>query len=254
MAKGIESGGENRQTRCVAARAAAHQRLPLAPFTVPCALKFRHNFHEESSPADFSRKSESPMPDAGSDITVLLRAYSAGDPGVLDRILPLVYEQLRGLAHQYMRRERPGHTLHTTDLVHEAYLQMARADTSFEDRAHFMAIAAMTMRHILVNHAKASQRVKRGGPRAGLETISIEEALLVQTELDLPVGILDLNEALDRLAQQDERMAKVVEMHYFGGMSYDESAAALMVSARTVNRDLRFAKAWLRQTLTAAQA
>jgi RNA polymerase sigma factor (TIGR02999 family) len=114
--------------------------------------------------------------------------------------MPLVYEQFRGRARQYMRRERPDHMLYTTDLVPEAYLQMARNDTSFEDCAHFMAIAAMTMRHILVNHAKAAQRVKRGGLKKVLATINVDEALLVQSD---PADILDLNEALDRFAQRE---------------------------------------------------
>jgi RNA polymerase sigma factor (TIGR02999 family) len=191
------------------------------------------------------------MAEAAHDITALLHAYSAGDPALLDRIMPLVYDQLHALARQYMHRERPGHTLRTTALVHEAYLHMAGSETSFEDRAHFLAIAATTMRHILVNHAKAAQRIKRGGPGNGFTAINIEDVLSVQAD---PADILDLNEALDRLARRDERMARVVEMHYFGGLSYDESATVLAVSARTVNRELRLAKAWLRKALVVESA
>lgn len=190
------------------------------------------------------------MPDAGSDITALLRARSAGDRDAVDLITPLVYAQLHELAAQYMRRERPGHTLRTTALVHEAYLRLVSSDVSFQDRAHFLAIAATTMRHILIDHARTAHSSKRGGGAAKivLESNETAEALLVQSA---PEAILDLNRALEQLARQDERKAKLLEMYYFGGLSCDESAAVLMVSVATVNRDLRIARAWLQQTLTA---
>ena len=192
------------------------------------------------------------MPDPGPDITALLHARGTGDVDAIDRIMPLVYAQLHGLAAQYMRREHKGHTLRTTALVHEAYLRLVSSDISFQDRAHFLAIAATTMRRILVDHARASHSIKRGSgaTKITLDTESEAMALLVQTA---PDEILDLNRALDRLAQQDERKAKLLEMYYFGGLSCDESAIVLAVSVTTVNRDLKMARAWLQQALRTAQ-
>lgn len=159
----------------------------------------------------------------------------------LEKLAPLVYEELRRLARHYMGRQRPGHTLQATALVNEAYLRLAGQERpNFANRSHFLAVAAMAMRQILVDHAKASHRYKRGG---GASEIKIDEAALL---LPQPAReILDLNEALERLAKFDSRKAQVVEMKYFGGLKQDEIADVLKVSTVTVRRDWVFSKAWL---------
>lgn len=181
--------------------------------------------------------------------TVLLQAWRGGDRGALDRLLPAVYEELASLAHRALRAERPDHTLQTRALVHEAYLRLIDADIPFQDRAHFMAVAARTMRRVLVDHARARVRDKRGG---GALRIDLDQA-----ELPAPgqgLDILDLHAALERLAAFDERKSSIVELHFFGGLSYDETAAAVGISAATVDRELRLAKAWLRVELGHASA
>jgi RNA polymerase sigma factor (TIGR02999 family) len=175
-------------------------------------------------------------------VTALLRAWRAGDRGALDRLIPLVHDELHRLALGYMRGERPDHTLQATALVNEAYLKLVRADVDWRDRAHFFAVAATTMRRILVDHARTKGRVKRGGV-----AVSLEESVLVAP--DREAELLAIDEALTRLAGNDERAARVVELHYFGGLTYDEIAEALGISAATVDRDLRFAKAWLYREL-----
>lgn len=176
--------------------------------------------------------------------TMLLQAWRGGDRDALDRLLPVVYEELSGLAHRALRGERPDHTLQTRALVHEAYLRLVDADVPFQDRAHFMAVAARTMRRILVDHARARVRDKRGGGALRID--------LDQVELPAPgqgLDVLDLHHALERLAAFDERKSSIVELHFFGGLSYDETAAAVGVSAATIDRELRLAKAWLRVDL-----
>lgn len=173
-------------------------------------------------------------------VTQLLAAWRAGDTGHLDRLLPLVYAELHQLAQRQMRSERPGHTLQATALVHEAFLRLSGADVPWQDRVHFFALAANTMRRVLVDHAKARRRGKRGG---GAAHVPLEEALHVREASSDDVEALD--EALERLAARDARKARVVELHYFAGLNYDEIAEALSISAATVDRDLRFAKAWL---------
>jgi RNA polymerase sigma factor (TIGR02999 family) len=173
--------------------------------------------------------------------TRLLQAWRGGDRAALDRLLPVVYDELAGLAHHVLRAERSDHTLQTRALVHEAYIRLVDADISFQDRAHFMAIAARTMRRILVDYARSRIRQKRGG---GAVRIDIDK-------VDLPapdggIGILLLHDALERLASFDARKAEIVELHFFGGLTYDETAAALGLSAATVDRELRMAKAWLK--------
>ncbi|MEZ4415355.1 MAG: sigma-70 family RNA polymerase sigma factor [Gemmatimonadota bacterium] len=179
------------------------------------------------------------------EATRLFAAWRSGDEASLERLLPLIYEELRRLAGRYMRSERPDHTLQPTALVNEAYLRLLDADLSFTDRAHFFRIAAQVMRRILVDHARLKQAEKRGGK--GAVAVTLDEGLLVHDTA--PQVILDIDEALARLAQQDERKAKVVELFYFGGLSYDESAEALGISPATVHRDLQFAKAWLYREL-----
>lgn len=176
--------------------------------------------------------------------TLLLQAWCGGDRAALDRLLPVVYDELSGLAHRALRSERPDHTLQTRALVHEAYLRLLDADVTFQNRAHFMAIAARTMRRILVDHARARLRDKRGGgaPRVALHDVDLPTP---QQHMD----VLDLHDALDRLAAFDARKASIVELHFFGGLSYDETAEAVGVSAATVDRELRLAKAWLRVDL-----
>ena len=166
----------------------------------------------------------------------------------LDEVAPLVYEELRRLAHSYMSGERPGHTLQTTALVNEAYLRMAeRTKPHWQDRTHFFAGAARMMRHILVDHARRRQRGKRGGGAINVELN--EAAALVEEQAE---RMVDLNEALERLAQLDPRASQVVELKYFGGMNYDEIAEVLSVSAITIRRDWEFAKAWLNKELSKA--
>jgi len=175
---------------------------------------------------------------------MLLLAWRGGDRAALDQLLPAVYEELAALAHRALRAERPDHTLQTRALVHEAYLRLVDADISFQDRAHFMAVAARTMRRILVDHARARRRDKRGGNaiRIGLDKVDLPAP-------DQRLDILDLHEALERLATFDSRKSAIVELHFFGGLSYDETAEAVGVSPATVDRELRMAKAWLRVEL-----
>jgi RNA polymerase sigma factor (TIGR02999 family) len=165
----------------------------------------------------------------------------------MDELMPLVYHQLRALASRYMRLERTGHTLGPTALVHEAYLKLLSSETPWEDRVHFMAIAAITMRRILVDHARANRRGKRG---SGADRVALDDVVLLQPPMSL--DILALDDAMNRLSLQDARKAKLIELSYFGGMNCEEAAAVLEVSTATVNRDLKMAKAWLRQELSGA--
>jgi RNA polymerase sigma factor (TIGR02999 family) len=180
-------------------------------------------------------------PAAAQEVTQLLADWSRGDQAALEKLTPLVYEELRRLAHHYMERQRPGHTLQTTALVNEAYLRLAdQSRPSFKNRSHFLAIAAKAMRQILVDHARAQRRQKRGG---GAGKVALEEAALISPEQ--PTAILDLNDALERLATVDFRKAHIVELKYFGGLTQDEIAEVLKISAVTVRRDWVFARAWL---------
>src|SRR5881394_821964 len=174
-------------------------------------------------------------------VTDLLTQWSQGDDAALAELTPLVYGELRRLAHRQMGGERPDHTLQTTALVNEAYLRLAdHAKLNLQSRAHFFAVAARAMRHILVNYAKSYRSQKRGG---GTIKVDLDEAALVS--LEESKEIVDLHEALERLATLDARKAQVVELKYFGGLNYDEMAKVLKISAVTVRRDWRFAKAWL---------
>ena len=187
------------------------------------------------------------MPEPASQITSLLRAWHSGDSNAMDELMPLVYHQLRTLASRYMRQERAGHTLGPTALVHEAYLKLLSSETPWEDRVHFMAIAAITMRRILVDHARANHRNKRG---SGADKVALDDIVLLQPPMNL--DILALDDAMNRLSVQDARKAKLIELSYFGGMNCEEAAAVLEVSTATVNRDLKLAKAWLRHELSSA--
>lgn len=181
------------------------------------------------------------------DITDLLLAWRAGDRRALDALLPLVYEELRHIAHRQLGRERPEHTLGTTALVHEAYLKLVdQTRAQWTDRAHFFAVAARAMRRILVDYARRHRALKRGGP---LVRVSLGDATaLAEQRSDV---LLALDEALGRLAELDERLSRVVECRFFAGLSEEETAEALDVTARTVRRDWVKAKGWLQAALHA---
>lgn len=176
------------------------------------------------------------------DPTRLLHETSDGSPEAADRLLALVYEELRARAEQYLRRERPDHTLQATDLVHEAYLRLVDQDRcEWRNRAHFMAIASLAMRRVLVDHARRRNSAKRFG---GAVRLTLDSALAVGSE-DSDTTMLALDQALDKLGRRHPEIARVVEMRYFGGLTHDESACVLGVSARTVSRHWEFAQAWL---------
>ena len=183
------------------------------------------------------------------DVTRLLLDWRAGDQGALAELLPLVEHTLHQIAARQMRGERPGHTLQATVLVNDAYLKLVDASVSWQNRAHFLAVAARIMRNILIDHAKARRRDKRGG---GNVRVTLNEADIAIT--DTEPDILDLEDALARLGAFDERKANVVEMNFYGGMTYDEIAEILGISPATVDRELRMAKAWLYRDLKDAGA
>ena len=184
----------------------------------------------------------------GTDVTSLLLAWRSGDRDALDGLMAVVYRQLHMLAVGYMSRERPDHTLSATALVHEVYLKLLSANVHLQDRAHFLAVSASIMRRILIDRARGMQRVKRGsgGQKLSLQTVESMSALLIYTN---PEEVLFLDQALHRLQQQDARKARLMEMVYFGGLNCDEAALVLEVSVATVNRDLKMAKAWMKQEL-----
>jgi RNA polymerase sigma factor (TIGR02999 family) len=180
-------------------------------------------------------------PPSPQEVTQLLAVWSQGDGAALTKLTPLVYEELRRLAHYHMGGQRPDHTLQTTALVNEAYLRLAdQTNPNWQNRAHFFAVAARAMRQILVNYAKSYGTQKRGG---GVLKVELDEAAIVSPQQARE--IVDLHEALERLATLDSRKAEVVELKYFGGLNYDEMAEVLKISPVTVRRDWRFAKAWL---------
>jgi RNA polymerase sigma factor (TIGR02999 family) len=174
-------------------------------------------------------------------VTQLLQQWSKGDDAALAELTPLIYDELRRLAHHYMKGERPDHTLQTTALVNEAYLRLAdQTNPNWQSRAHFFAVAARAMRRILVSYARSNRAQKRGGGGARVE---LDEAAIMSPEQSNE--IVDVHEALERLGTLDSRKARVVELKYFGGLNYDEMAEVLKISPVTVRRDWRFAKAWL---------
>jgi RNA polymerase sigma factor (TIGR02999 family) len=180
-------------------------------------------------------------------VTNLLAAWSGGDRAALERLMPLVERELHLLASRYLRRERPGHTLQTTALVHEAYLRLVdQRDVRWQNRAHFFGIAAQMMRRILVDHARRIAYARRGG---GAAKVSLDEACVVSAERAAELVALD--DALLALARLDERKCRVVELRYFGGLSVEETAEVLGVSTDTVGRDWRAARAFLRRELEA---
>jgi RNA polymerase sigma factor (TIGR02999 family) len=176
-----------------------------------------------------------------SGITQLLRAWGDGDQSALEHLTPIVYKELRRLAHRHMSRENESHTLQTTALIHEAYLRLVDFESvQWQDRAHFFAVCSRLMRRILVDAARERGALKRGGNE---RKMSLEEGLIVSA--DAPKQLLDLEEALTKLAQEDPRKGDVVEMKFFGGLKFKEIAEVLKVSPDTVKRDWNMARAWL---------
>jgi len=178
-------------------------------------------------------------------VTQLLADWSSGDQAALDALMPLVYDELRRLARNYMRRERPGHTLATTGLVHEAYLRLVDQNVNWQNRAHFFGVAAQMMRRVLIDHAKSNQRAKRGG---GAVKISLEEPILLSEAPGMDLVALD--EALTRLEKMDPQRGRIVELRFFAGLSNEEAAEVLAVSPATVQRQWAGARAWLYHELS----
>lgn len=178
-------------------------------------------------------------------VTELLADWSKGDQEALNKLIPLVYDELHKLASRYLRRERPDHTLQTTAVVHEAYLKLVnQRDANFENRLHFFAVAAQIMRRILVDYARRHHASKRGGD---LYKLSLDEALVTSEEKG--ADLLALDEALERLAAIDERQSRVVELRVFAGLTLEETAQALNLSPSTVRREWSMAKAWLHKEI-----
>lgn len=178
--------------------------------------------------------------DTSQNVTELLKAWRAGDNDALEQLIPLVYEELHRLAARYMRKEYAGHTLQTTALVNEAYCRLIDQRESWQNRAHFYGIAAQLMRRILVDHAKGRLRSKRGG---GAQKISLNETALIDQSQSSE--LIQLDEALQHLAQIDPKKSRIVELKFFGGLTMDEIAEVEKLSLRTTEREWRKAKAWL---------
>jgi RNA polymerase sigma-70 factor (ECF subfamily) len=182
-------------------------------------------------------KATMPVP---ANFTQLLTEWRSGHPQALDRLTPLVYDELRRLARNYMRAERGSHTLQATAVVHEAFLRLIQANVALQDRGHFFALASRLMRRVLVDHAKSRSRMKRNSGARDL----VEEGS-VETPPPMDFDVVALDDALEGLQQLEPRLAQVIELHYFGGLTYDQIAAAVGASAATVHRDIRLARAWL---------
>jgi RNA polymerase sigma factor (TIGR02999 family) len=186
-------------------------------------------------------------PAAGSDVTGLLRAWRDGGRESLDRLMPILEQELRRMAARCMRRERANHTLQATALVNEAYLRLADVErVHWRDRVHFFAVAARMMRRVLVDHARSRGYAKRGG---GVAALRFDDALAVPPDRD--ANLIELDDALCELERHDSRKAKVVELRFFAGLSVEETAVALEVSPQTVLRDWSFAKCWLMREMRA---
>jgi RNA polymerase sigma factor (TIGR02999 family) len=191
---------------------------------------------------------EGSRPSSTEQISELLAAWAGQDSGARDRLVPLVYDELRRLAHYYMRGERAGHTLQTTALVNEMYLRLAGLDRmQWRDRAHFMAMVATLMRRVLVEHARANARDKRGG-NAVITTLDGKQVAAPGGSVD----VLALDRALDQLAALDPLQSQIVQMRFFGGLTVDETAEVLCTSASTVKREWTMARAWLHHQLSGA--
>jgi RNA polymerase sigma factor (TIGR02999 family) len=185
------------------------------------------------------------MPYPKQNVTDLLNAWGAGDKGAFDELVTVVYDELRRQASRFLQHESPGHTLQTTDLIHEAYLRLVdQKNPHWQNRAQFFGIAAQLMRRVLVDHARARHRAKRGGRNI---RISFDEE--VAAGRSNYVELIDIDEALNKLAGIDMQQSKIVELRFFGGLNVEETAQVLGISPRTVKRSWRFAKAWLRREL-----
>src|SRR4026209_2505937 len=204
------------------------------------------NGERQSVDAEAARRIPSETPQTNpQEVTQLLADWRHGDRAALRKLTPLVYEELHRLAHHYMEAQRPDHTLQTTALVNEAYVRFAdQTDPNWQSRAHFFAVAARAMRQILVSYARSQRSQKRGG---GGVKIELDEAAIISPAESKE--IVDLHEALERLATLDSRKAQVVELKYFGGLNYDEMAEVLKISRVTVRRDWEIARAWLHSEL-----
>lgn len=186
------------------------------------------------------------MPKDPENITDLLVSYGRGDKESLDKLMPVVYDELRRQAARYLRREQVGHTLQTTALIHEAYVRLVdQRNVQWQNRAHFFGIAAQMMRRILVDHARTKKRAKRGGSNI---KVSLADATVAAKGQDLDVVALD--EALNRLAKIDEQQSRVVELRFFSGLTVEETAEVMGISPATVKRDWSMAKAWLHRELS----
>jgi len=187
---------------------------------------------------------------SANEVTQLLIDWGEGDKAALDKLLPLVDEELRRLASRYMRRENPGHTLQTSALVNEAYLRLVeQKSVHWQNRAHFFGIAAQLMRRILVDHARSHQYAKRGG---GAQKVALDEAAMPTQER--AAELVALHEALTELSGMDERKGRIVEMKFFGGLTTEEVAEVLQVTPRTIEREWRKAKAWLHHAISKEEA
>lgn len=190
--------------------------------------------------------SERVSPSGGDEITLLLQACSSGESAAFDRLVPLVYDDLRAIAHRRLTAERPDHTLNTTAIVHEAYIKLVdQATATWRDRAHFFAVAARVIRHLLIDYARERGAAKRGG---GAIRLPLDEQL--HGEEPLLVDLLALDEALTGLGERDERLERLVECRFFGGMSMKETAETMGTSLRTAERDWRRARAYLYHALS----
>jgi RNA polymerase sigma factor (TIGR02999 family) len=186
------------------------------------------------------------VPKDAENITDLLVSYGRGDKESLDKLMPVVYDELRRQAARYLRREQPGHTLQTTALIHEAYVRLVdQRNVQWQNRAHFFGIAAQMMRRILVDHARTKKRAKRGGSDI---KVSLDDATVAVKGQDLDVVAVD--EALTRLAKIDEQQSRVVELRFFSGLTVEETAEVMGISPATVKRDWSMAKAWLHRELS----
>lgn len=180
------------------------------------------------------------------EVTQLLVSWSNGNKAALDRLLPMVYAELRRLARRYMGRESPGHTLQTSALINEAYLKLIdQRNVQWQNRAHFFAVAAQVMRHILIDHARSRHYAKRG---AGARRISLDDTAVLSDERAAELVALD--DALTALAELDPRKSRIIELRFFGGLSIEETAEILQISPVTVTRDWRAARAWLRREMS----
>jgi RNA polymerase sigma factor (TIGR02999 family) len=185
---------------------------------------------------------------ASDNVTQLLLAWGQGDDAARDKLIPLVYETLRRIARHHLRGERLGHTLETTALINEAYLKLVEQSVSWQSRAHFFGIAARLMRELLVDHARARQRLKRGGNRQQISLSALAEMAQEQS-----VDLLALDDALTTLAEVDPQKSRIVELRFFGGLTIEETAQVIGISTPTVERGWRAARAWLQTELSPPQ-